>query len=175
MAVDPTIILLGILVLVLIIGGPFIKRWANRKAAAAGENAGRKFAAKQLVNVLVEFGTTVVIHAPEDAAREIVAEAAGKKPKDFPERADGGFGIRFVEPDDTIVRLVPDPAGTRVQVETFREYMGFPQTVSFWQDLRTRISTAAAARGVTVSEGPHLEYLRGHLLDPKNARWALDA
>lgn len=175
MAVDPTLILLGILVLVLIIGGPFIKVWANRRAAAAGESAGRKFAAKQLVNVLVEFGTTIVVHAPEDEAREIVAEAAGKKPKDFRGREDGGFGIRFVEPDDTIVRLVPDPAGTRVQVETFREYMGFPQTVSFWQDLRTRISTVAAERGVAVSEGPHLEYLRGHLLDPQNARWALDA
>lgn len=175
MAVDPTLILLGILVLVLIVGGPFIKGWANRKAAAAGENAGRKFAAKQLVNVLVEFGTTLVLLAPEDVAREIVAEAAGKKPKDFPTRTDGGVGIRFVEPDDTIVRLVADPSGTRVQVETFREYMGFPQTVSFWQDLRTRISTAAASRGVTVSEGPHLEYVRGALLDPRNARWALDA
>lgn len=175
MAVDPTIILLGILVIVLLIGGPFIKGWANRKAAAAGENAGRKFSAKQLVKVLVEFGTTLVIHAPESTAREIVTEAAGQKPKDFTVRADGGYGLRFMEADDSVVQLITDPAGTRVQVETFREYMGFPQTVQLWQDLRTRISAAAAERGVVVTEGPHLEYLRGHLFDPKNARWALDA
>lgn len=175
MAVDPTIILLGLLVIVLLIGAPFFKGWANRKAAAAGANAGKKFAAKQLVNVLVEFGTTLVLHAPEDIAREVVAEAAGTKPKDFTVRPDGGFGIRFVEPDDTIVRLVSGPGGTRVQIETFREYMGFPQTCQFWQDLRARITAAATERGITVSEGPHLEYLRGHLLDPKNARWSLDA
>lgn len=175
MAVDPTIILLGILVIVLLFGAPFFKRWANRKAAEAGENAGRKFSAKQLVKVLVEFGTTLVIHAPEETAREIVTAAAAQKPKDFSARADGGFGLRFMEPDDSVVRVVGDPAGARVQVETFREYMGFPQTVQLWQDLRTRVSAAAAERGVTVTEGPHLEYLRGHLLDPKNARWALDS
>ncbi|MFS0853036.1 hypothetical protein [Microbacterium sp. 179-I 3D4 NHS] len=170
-----TYILLGILVLLLIVGGPFLKGWANRKASAAGENAGRKFAANQLVKVLGEFGTTVVIHAPEAVAREIVAEAAAKKPKDFPPRADGGYGIRFTEADDAIVRLVPGSAGVRVQVETFREYMGFPQTAPFWKDLRGRIAAAATARGVTVEEGPRLDYLRGPLLDVKNARWSLDA
>jgi len=175
-AVDnPTYLLLGLLVLALIIGGPFLKGWANRKAASAGENAGKKFAASQLVKVLPEFGTTLIIHAPEHSAREIVAEAAAKKPKDFPARADGGYGIRFAEADDTIVRLVPDPAGTRVQVETFREYMGFPQTAPFWTDLRERIASAAGAHDTAVSEGPRLEYLRGALLDARNARWTLDA
>lgn len=176
MAVDnPTYILLGILVIALVIGGPFLRVWARRKAAAAGENAGRRFAASQLVKVLPEFGTTLVIHAPEDAARRIVAEAAGTKPKEFSARADGGYGIRFVEPDDTIVRLVPNGAGTRVQVESFREYMGFPQTVSSWVDLRKRIAATATTRGATVSEGPYVEYLRGALLDADNARWTLDA
>jgi hypothetical protein len=175
-AVDnATYILLGILVLLLIIGGPFLKSWAGRRASDAGENAGKRYAANQLVQVLGEFGTTVVIHAPEPVAREIVAEAAAEKPKDFPPRADGGYGIRFTEADDAIVRLVSDPAGVRVQVETFREYMGFPQTAPFWKDLRARIATAAAARGITVEEGPRLDYLRGPLIDVKNARWSLDA
>jgi hypothetical protein len=175
-AVDnPTYLLLGIVVIVLLIGGPFLKAWARRSASTAGENAGRKFAASQLVKVLPVFGTTLVIHAPEETAREIVAEAAGTKPKEFSSRADGGYGIRFVEPDDTIVRLVPDSGGTRVQVETFREYMGFPQTVSSWTDLRERITATAASRGATVSDGPYVEYLRGALLDADNARWTLDA
>lgn len=171
---NPTYILLGLLVLAIIVGAPFLRRWANGKASAAGERAGRRFAATQLVKVLTEFGTTLVVHAPEHTAREIVGEAVAAKPKDFSVRDDGGYGIRFVEHDDTTVRLVPDPAGSRVQIETFREYMGFPQTAPFWTELRGRITAAAASRGVAVSEGPHLEFLRGGLLDAKNARWMLD-
>lgn len=170
-----TYLLLGILVLVLVVGGPFLRRWLRTKATRAGENAGKKFAASQLVKALAEFGTTLVIHAPESVAREIVATAAAKKPKDFHPRADGRYGIRFVEPDDAVVRLVPAPDGTRLEMESFREYMGFPQTAPLWKDLRTRVSAAAAANEVSVAEGPRREYRRGALLDEKNAAWALEA
>jgi hypothetical protein len=174
-AVDnPTFLLLGLLILALVVGGPFLRSTLSRKGSTLGEDAGRRFSAAQLVKTLDEFGTTVVIHAPEALARQIVAEAAAMRPKDVFPRSDDAYGIRFVEPDDAIVRVVPDPAGTRVQVERFREYMGFPQTAPLWKDLRGRIASTAAARNVSVSEGNPLEYLRGDLIDDRNAGWVLD-
>ena len=173
----PLYLLLGLPILALIIGGPLLKSWLSRRAADAGDNAGKRFAAAELVKTLGEFGTTLVIHAPETVAREIVTSAttAANKQKNFTVRSDGGYGIRFVDPDDTIVRLVTDPQGTRLQVETFREYMGVPQTAPLWTDLRSRVASAADARAVSVAEGTPVEYLRGELLDDRNARWDRDA
>lgn len=174
-AVDtPLYLLLGLLIVALIIAGPLLKRWLNRRVSEAGDAAGNRFAAAQLVKTLGEFGTTLVIHAPEPLARQIVASATSNTLKDFAIRNDGGYGIRFVEPDDTIIRLVPDPEGTRMQVETFREYMGFPQTAPLWIDLRARVASAAGAREISVAEGAAVEYLRGELIDDRNARWERD-
>lgn len=176
MAVDILLyILLGLLILALIIGGPVLKSRLNRGASRAGDEAGRKFVAGQLVKTLGEFGTTLVIHAPEPLAREIAAAAMANKQKEYVIRSDGGYGIRFLEPDDTIVRLVADPDGTRMQVETFREYMGVPQTAPLWKELRSRVASAAEARDVPVAEGAPAEYLRGALVDDRNARWERDA
>ena len=168
-------VLLALLIVVLIVAGQLLRSRVSRQGTAAGDRAGRTFAAAQLVKTLDEFGTTLVIHAPEATARDIVASAADTKQKQFTVRGDGGYGIRFVEPDDTIIRLVSDPEGTRMQVETFREYMGVPQTAPLWTDLRSRVTTAAGARSVAVTEGARMEYLRGDLLDDRNARWARDA
>ncbi|MCB8044011.1 hypothetical protein JM654_06585 [Microbacterium oxydans] len=86
-------------------------------------------------------------------------------------RSDGGYGIRFVEPDDTLVRLVPVTEGTRMQIETFRDYFGFPQTVQFWTELRARVAAAAEAHEVTFAEGKPIRYVRGETIDDRNARW----
>ena len=80
--------------------------------------------------------------------------------------------LRVVDPDDTVVRVAPDPEGALVRVETFREYMGYPQTTALWTDLRSRIRAVAGARGLTVSDGPPVSYVRGPLLDDRNARWS---
>ena len=171
MAVDtPLYILLGLLILALIIAGPLLKSRLSRRVSEAGDRAGKKYASTQLVKTLGEFGTTLVIHAPEPVAREIVAVAAAPQ-KHITLRDDGSYGIRFVEPDDTIVRLVRDPDGTRMQVETFREYLGFPQTAPLWTELRSRIASTAGVRDVSVAEGVTAEYVRGALLDDRNARW----
>lgn len=175
MAVDiVAYILLGLLVLAIIVAAPFLRRWTNDRAAAAGEKAGRRYTAGRLTDVLRELGTTVVVDAPEQTVRDLLTAAVAARPRDFSSRSDGGYGIRFVEDDDTVVRVVADPAGTRMQVETFREYLGFPQTAPQWTALRTLLADSAAERGIDTAEGPHLEYLRGALLDPRNARWTLD-
>ena len=176
MAVDILLyVLLGLLIVALIIAGPMLRSRLTRQVTAAGDRAGREFAAAQLVKTLDEFGTTLVIHAPAPLARDIVTIATDTKQKQFTVRSDGGYGIRFIEPDDTIIRLVHDADGTRLQVETFREYMGVPQTAPLWTDLRTRVASIAGARKVSVTEGERIEYLRGELIDDRNARWARDA
>lgn len=168
-------LLLGLLILGLIIGGPLLKSRLNRGASEAGDQAGKRFAAAQLVKTLDELGTTVIIHAPEPVAREIVASAMAKRQKEFVIRSDGGYGIRFLEPDDTIVRLTADPHGTRMQIETFREYMGFPQTAPRWTELRSRVASTAGAREISVTEGAPVEFRRGARMDDRNARWDRDA
>lgn len=168
-------LLLGVPILALIIGGPLLKSRLNRKASEAGDQTGRKFAAAQLTKTLGEFGTTLVIHAPENIAREIVASAMAKKQREYVIRSDGDYGIRFIEPDDTVVHLDADPEGTRMQVETFREYMGFPQTAPLWTELRTRVASAAGAREISVAAGERIGFLRGALIDDRNARWVRDS
>lgn len=173
---DPTAyLLLGLPILALIIGGPLLKSRLGRRASEAGERAGKRFADEKLDQALDELGSTLVIHAPEPRAREIVASAIAGKQREYLVRDDGAYGIRFVETDDTVVRLVPVTEGTRMQIETFREYFGFPQTVQPWAALRERVASAAEAREVTVAEGKPLEYVRGEAIDDRNARWTHDA
>ncbi|MFJ6533869.1 hypothetical protein [Microbacterium sp. NPDC091662] len=168
-------LLLGLPILALIIGGPLLKNRLRRGASEAGDRAGKRFATEQLDAALDELGTTLVIHAAEDRAREVVASAMAKKQREYVIRSDGAYGIRFVEADDTVVHLVSVAEGTRVQIETFREYFGFPQTVPLWTDLRARIASAAGAHGVAVTEGPAVRYIRGERVDDRNVRWVRDA
>lgn len=176
MAVDILLyILLGVLILAIIIGGSLLRSRVNRGASRAGDAAGRRFEAAQLAETLGEFGTSVVIHAAEPVAREVVAAAMSGRGKHFVIRDDGRYGIRFIEPDDTILALDTDPDGVRLQVQSFREYLGFPQTAPLWTDLRARITAAAEARGIPVTGGAPAGYRRGGLLDDRNARWDRDA
>lgn len=168
-------LLLGLPILALIIGGPILKSRLGRGASEAGARAGKKFASDQLDAALTELGTTVVIQAAEPRAREIVASAMAAKEREYVIRSDGAYGIRFVEPDDTVARLVPVADGTRMQIETFREYFGFPQTVQLWTDLRSRIAAAAEVREVAVAPGEPVRYVRGEPLDDRNARWVHEA
>lgn len=171
----PLYLLLGVLILALIIGGPLLRSRSKRRAAQDGEHTGNRYAAARLAETLDVLGTPLVIHAPEPLAREILASATVTAREECTIREDGGYGIRFAEPDDTIVRLVADPEGTRMQVETFREYLGFPQTAQPWTDLRSRVASIADAHGVTVGDGATIGYRRGPLLDDRNARWERDA
>lgn len=168
-------LLLGLPILALIIGGPILRSRLRRRAAADGDRARKKFTDRQVETALGELGTTLVIHVPEPRARAIVASATAGRQREYVIRSDGAYGIRFVEPDDTLVRLVPVMEGTRMQVETFREYFGFPQTVQFWTELRARVAATAEAREVTVAEGKPIRYVRGETIDDRNARWVQSA
>ncbi|MGH3691019.1 MAG: hypothetical protein ACRDT7_12750 [Microbacterium sp.] len=168
-------LLLGVPILALIIGGPLLKSRLGRNASEAGDETGRRFAAEKLTQTLGEFGTTLVIHAPERIAREIVASAMANKQREYVIRSDGDYGIRFIEPDDSIVHLHTDHEGIRMQVETFREYMGFPQTAPLWTELRSRVTSAAGAREIPVTAGEPIGFIRGALIDDRNARWVRDS
>jgi hypothetical protein len=165
-------LLLGILILALLIGWPIIKRRSDRGAGMAGRSRGRRFLDAKRAEALATLGSTLVVHAPEPVAREIIAAAVAKQEQHFTVRSDGGYGIRFVEPDDTIVRLVRVPDGTRMQVETFREYLDGPRTVPLWEDLRSRVTSAAAARRIPVSTGEQGGFRQEGLIDGRDARWA---
>lgn len=168
-------LLLGLVILAIIVGAAFLRPWLNRSATAAGERAGRRFAQEQVQRALAEFGTTLRIHAPAAEAQAILATARQTRSKDFLSLGGETIGIRFVEPDDTVIRLLPDGDAMLLRVETFREYMGFPQTAPLWKDLRSRVTAEAEARGVPVTAGPSASYSRGPLLDDRNARWSRDA
>ncbi|KQQ65024.1 hypothetical protein [Microbacterium sp. Leaf320] len=148
----------------------FLPRWVRRSSRTAGERAEQRVTASRLEELLGELGSTLVLHAPEPVAREIVDGVALQQPRKFTVLPDGGYGIRFVEPDDSLVRLVEDQGGTRVQIERFREYLGRPQTTEFWADLCSRIASAASARGVATTAGPTLRHRR----DDASGTWSLE-
>ena len=137
-----------------------LPRWVRRSTGAAGGRAGQRHVADRLTGILEELGTTLVLQTSEATAREIVDGVVRQQPRKFTPLASGGYGIRFVEPDDAIVRVVDDENGTRLQVERIREHLGVPNTSEFLSDLRSAVSPAARAEGVHVSPGPPLRHRR---------------
>lgn len=158
------------LIVAVIVLAIFLPRWIRRSSRSAGERTEQRVTASRLEEILGELGSTVVLHAPEPVAREIIDGIVLQQPRKFTVLADGDYGIRFVEPDDSLVRLVEDPDGTRVQIERFREYLGKPQTTEFWADLRSRVASAASARGVATTAGPALRHRRDDATDA----WSLE-
>lgn len=148
----------------------FLPRWVRRSTDAAGGRAGRRYATDRLTGILDELGTTVVLHTSEATAREVVDGVVVQQPRKFLRLEGGGYGIRFVEPDDALVRLVDDEDGTRLEVERIREHLGVPNTSEFWADLRSGVSTAARDRGITVSPGRPLHHRR----DDATGTWIRD-
>lgn len=148
----------------------FLPRWIRRSTDAAGGRAGRRYATDRLTGILAELGTTLVLHTSEATAREVVDGVVLQQPRKFARLGGGGYGIRFIEPDDAIVRLVDDEDGVRLEVERVREHLGVPNTSEFWADLRTAVSTAARAEGIAVSPGRPIHHRR----DTATGVWVLE-
>lgn len=145
----------------------FLPRWIRRSSRSAGDRAGQRYAEGRRSAILDELSRTIVVHAPDATVRELVDTVALQQPRRFSPLSDGRYGIRFVEPDDAVARLVDDPRGTRLQLDGFREYLGMPNTSASWAELRTRVSEAAVARGLTAHDGP----AAAHRRDPETERW----
>jgi hypothetical protein len=158
--VDNPLIFVAVIV-ALIVLAMLLPRWVRGAAGAAGRKAQRRLADAQLAPILDELATTVVLHAPETTVREIVDGLVVQQPRRFAMLDGGRYGIRFVEPDDAVIRLVAEVEGTRMQVEGFREHLGRPNTAEAWADLRTRTASAARARGIEAHPGPPLSHRRG--------------
>jgi len=168
---DALYLLLGLAALVLVVGGPFIKRWASRKGAQIGESAGQRYAEGKLPGALAGLGATLVLETTEPAAAQVVETAVATKPKRFRSQGDGTYTAKFVETDDVEIRLVPAGSGTQLQVESFRDYLKFPQGLREWEDLQERVTTAAQQAGVPVRPGAVRTYVRTDQIDNSNWRW----
>ena len=159
-----------VLIIALIVLAVVLPRWIRRSTRTAGERTGRRDAESRIVEILDGLGATVVLHAPEPTAREIVDEIVRQQPRKFTALPDGGYGIRFIQPDDAVARLVEDPDGTRLQIEGFREYLGRPNTAEFWADLRSRVIASADARSIRGHPGPPLRHRR----EDSTGSWVLE-
>lgn len=156
---DNPLIFIAVIV-ALIVFAVLLPRWVRGSVRAAGRKSGRRLADAQLAPILDELATTVILHAPEPVVREIVDGLVVQQPRHFAMLDGRRYGIRFVEPDDTVIRLVADAEGTRMQVDGFREHLGRPNTAAAWADLRARTASAARARGIDVHAGPPLRHRR---------------
>lgn len=145
---------------VVIVGAILLQRWIRSSSKAAAERSAQRTADSRLTKTLDELGATLVVHAPEAVVRGIVDRVVRQHPRKFTSLPDGAYGIRFVEADDAVVRLVGDPDGTRLQIERVREYLGAPKTSAFWQDLREHVASGASAQGVSATAGPTLHLAR---------------
>jgi len=167
--VDNPVIYVAIIVAV-IIGAMFLSRGLRRSVAQSSSRYGRRTADARVNGILAELGATIVIHAPEPAARGILDRVVLAQPRSFSLLDHGGYGIRFVEADDAVVRLIEDAAGTRMQVVRTTERLGMPQNLEFWNELRSRVTSGAEEQRIPVTEGPHHGFAR-HDGDP--AHWEI--
>lgn len=159
-----------VVIIAVIVLAVFLPRWVRRSSGSAGDRESRRISASRLDETLRELGTTIVLRAPEAVTREIVDGVVLQQPRKFTVLPDGGYGIRFVEPDDTIVRLVAAEDGTHLQVEGFREYLGAPKTTQFWAELRSRVVAAATARSIAAEAGRDVRHRR----DDTTESWTLE-
>lgn len=168
---DPLVIIVIAAIVVVIIGAMFLSRVVRRSVASAADRFGRREAHERTQEILRVLGTTVVLHAPLSTTRPIVDRVVRENPRGFSILDDGGYGIRFIEKDDAVVRLVDDADGTRMQVERAMERLGMPQNAEFWKELRARVIDAATDDGITAADGPQHRFARDGR-DP--AHWTLD-
>lgn len=139
------------LIVALIVLSIFVPRWVRRSAASAGTREERRVAESRRADALRALDTTLVLRAPETVVRELVDTIVWQRPREFTVLEDGSYGIRFIEPDDAVVRLVADGSTTRMQVVSSREHLGMPQGAAFWNELRSQVAARAAAEGIAVT------------------------
>lgn len=156
---DNPVIYVAIIVAV-IAGAMFLSRALSRSVAKSGSRYGRRAADDRVNGILAELAATIVIHATATAARQIVDRAVLQEPRKFSLLDDGGYGIRFVDADDAVVRLVDDDEGTRMQVVRTTERLGMPQNLEFWRELRSRVTSGAEAQAISVVDGPQHSFAR---------------
>ncbi|MFK4853385.1 hypothetical protein ACI3KT_17240 [Microbacterium sp. ZW T6_19] len=161
---DNPVIYVAIIVAV-IVGAMFLSRGLRRSVSKSGSRYGRRTTDDRVNGILAELAATIVIHAPEPAARDILDRVVLQQPRKFSLLDDGGYGVRFVEADDAVVRLVDDAEGTRMQVVRTTERLGMPQNLEFWRELRSRVTAGAEAQTISVADGPQHSFAR-HDGDP---------
>ncbi len=140
-----------VLIVAVIVLAIFLPRWVRRSTTSAGEREEHRIAESRRAESLRDLETTIVLRAPEPVVRELVDAIVLQRPREFTVLGDGGYGIRFVEPDDATVVLVSDGSVTRLQVAHSREYLGMPQGAAFWNELRKLVTARATAEGIVVT------------------------
>lgn len=153
-----------VVVIVALIGGAMLLGGVVRRSVArSGDRYARSVADDRLDAALRELGATLVVHSSASVASDIVDGVVAADPRRFVTLDDGAYGIRFVHDDDTVMRIVDDPAGSRLEVERSREHLGLPKGGGYWAELRTLVAAAAASRGVSTAPGPSVAFERREL------------
>lgn len=162
---DSPLLYIALIVAVIVLA-MLLPRWIRLTSRSAAARETRRLSEPRTAAALDVLGDTLVVSAPEPVVRELVDTIAMQRPRAFTILPDGGYGIRFAEPDDAVVRLLAVPDGTRVQVSGFREYSGMPNSWAFWTELRTHVRALAEEQGIASTEGPRVRFDRGPGNDP---------
>lgn len=151
-------LVIGTVIVAIVVVAMLAPRWIRRSSQSRGRVAGRRFEEDRVREILDDLGTTIVLHASPDTAQATVEHVVRDDPRRFTLLGGDAYGIRFLEPDDAVARLVPTADGMRLQVERFGEHLGRPNTSGFWNDLRARTRAEATARGIrtTTPDAPQL-------------------
>ena len=164
-------LLLAVALLLLVWFLPRIRRRARAAGREVGTRAGEAYAEGKLPGALATLGETLVLEADLPTATEVVDAAVAAKPKRFRVSGPGSYTAKFVEHGDVQIRLVAAGATSRLQLESFRDYMKFPQGRREWDDLRERVTEAAAGAGVVVRPGESVSHERREQVDGDDWRW----
>lgn len=169
---NPILMILAVAAIVAIaFGGTRLRSKIRSSTTSAGAAYAAGFRAKHLDDELFDLSATMVIHASEPVAREIVDVAALHDTRNITAVDDGSWALRHVWLDNTRVRLVDDPAGTRVQVDSIREVGGIVRTGARWASFRELIAEAAADRATAVSDGPLIVHIRREIDGEEDGIW----
>lgn len=153
-------VIIGVLVLAVL-----VPRWVRRSSGSAGEREARRLGDAGTAAARETLGTTLVVLAPPSVVREIADSVALQHPRAFTILPGGTYGIRFVEPEDAVARLIEIDEGTRVEVARFRDYAGMPNSWAFWTEFQDRVRSGAHARDLETVAGPLLAFERGSRTD----------
>lgn len=150
---------------------PQIRRHALAFGDKVTTRVARVYGDRKLPAALAALGETLVLEADQAAATRVVEAAVATRPKRYRVTGPGTYTAKFVEHGDVHVRLVVAGSGSQLQLQSFRDYLGFPQGHREWDDLRERVTVGAARAGVPVRAGESVAFERREQVRPDNWRW----
>ncbi|MFM2475321.1 hypothetical protein [Burkholderia cenocepacia] len=149
---DPVLALvLGVLIAVLAIGYPLLRRRLRRLAQEKGGELGRRASSRSITTALEAMATSVDLATDIASANALVESVASASKRTVTRATEPNTWIVAVSAGPLIVDLVAQPAGVRLSSLQAPEFAQIMQGTRDWQDFSEQVAAAAAERGIATN------------------------